>query len=76
MAETIELNNALAIHEQAVNEFISLVENVITQLRADVAALKAASIGGDSELQHAINKITERLDASTAAIQASRGRIG
>ena len=75
MVNTIDITNTLATHEQVVIEFIRLIEDLITQLRADIAALKAQIGKTDPETQAAIDKLQGRIDASTTLLKESRGRI-
>ena len=75
MINILDITSTLATHEQVVTEFIRLVEDLITQLRADVAALKEAAGKSDPDTQAAIDRLQGRIQASTALLLESRQRV-
>lgn len=75
MIQLTDITNTLATHEQTVTEFLTLVENLVKQLRADIAALKDSIGKGDPAIQAAIDKLQSRIDASTLLILETRKRV-
>lgn len=69
-----KFTNALNQHEQSLAEFLRLVDDVLTQEKAEIEKLKQL-LADNSDAQPLLDAWQVRIEALTQAINISRGKL-